>query len=83
MVVFVGPLVLACTIAAFTTLIYVPQLKTSVERLQVMQAQLASKDWVQGRMDVYNYRLNQIEKDIDDNSGRILRNRNLIEDLQK
>lgn len=83
MVVFVGPLVLACTIAALTTLIYVPQLKTSVERLHAMQAQLASRDWVQGRMDVYNYRLNQIEKGIDDNSGRIQRNRNLIEGLQK
>ena len=82
MVIFVGPLVLACVIAAGTTLMYIPQLQNSVERLERMQTSLASKDWVQGRMDVYSYRLNQIEKDIDDNSGRIVRNRNLIDELQ-
>lgn len=83
MVVFVGPLVLACLLAAGSTLVYIPQLKSSVDNLKVMQGKLASKEWVKGRNDLYTYQINQLEEAIETNSGRIINNRNLIENLQK
>lgn len=74
----VAPLVVASIIAAGANILATARVSTIVDRLESAQKNMATKEWVGGRLDFIQYQIDQLKSEIRANAARIQSLRNQI-----